>query len=120
MAPTRRKQNWCALKGPKRTLQNKPSFSSGNAQALTAQRICSTNSSARYVARLMQINVYQEQSYLLDPYLEKLIGPPAQGLQEYVVQQGTAAERGRLWRYCRLLYIYTKVRGYKLVCAYRV
>lgn len=65
------------------------------------------------------INVYQEQPYLLDPYLEHLVGPPALALQEAVCGR-TSGDTGSLKEslepVCRLLYIYTKIRGHKVIC----
>lgn len=70
---------------------------------------------------LTQINVYQEQSYLLDPYLEDIVVPPARALQALVCETRapwvslTPEQQGAMSQFARLLYVYTKVRGYKLV-----
>lgn len=63
------------------------------------------------------INVYQEQSYLLDPYLEALVSPPARTLQQLVRTASTELDptSSALAALCRLLYVYSKVRGYKIV-----
>lgn len=71
---------------------------------------------------LYQINKYQEQAYLLDPYLERLVSPLAAELQTVVHHHGPilgTEETAKFRHYCRLLYVYTKVRGYKLVCMYQ-
>ncbi|PKI84620.1 hypothetical protein MVES1_001867 [Malassezia vespertilionis] len=64
-----------------------------------------------------EISVYQDQAYLLDPYLDRLISPSAQALQVLIQRQDPLEQEKRetVWRYCRLIYAYTKVRGYKIV-----
>ncbi|WFD25928.1 hypothetical protein MNAN1_000901 [Malassezia nana] len=64
-----------------------------------------------------ELNVYQDQAYLLDPYLESLVIPPAQALRSLALA-GTDVADAALHRQglvARLLYFYTKVRGAKLV-----
>ncbi|WFD19060.1 hypothetical protein MCAP1_001275 [Malassezia caprae] len=63
-----------------------------------------------------EIDVYQEQAYLLDPYLESLVVPPAYALRDFVLAftDDTDTLR-RMGLAARLLYTYTKVRGAKLV-----
>lgn len=66
-----------------------------------------------------RLEVYQEQPYLLDPLLAKLVSPPADAIQRFVrthpCTQDTLTSR-QLSLCCRLLYTYTKVRGAKVVC----
>lgn len=60
--------------------------------------------------------MYQEQAYLLDPYLESLVVPPAHALRDLVLVCTDDAEAlRRMGLAARLLYTYTKVRGAKLV-----
>ena len=73
-----------------------------------------------------QIQTYQEQAYLLDPYLERLVLPPARVLREMIIEnEGQSSARepyddastkdASMYPVARLLYVYTKVRGYKLI-----
>ncbi|PWN52231.1 ARM repeat-containing protein [Violaceomyces palustris] len=80
------------------------------------------------------LDEYQEQSYLLDPYLESIILPPLAVLQAHVRARAAAdsplsnsspaktcvREGDGLYiqTLCRLLYLYTKVRGYKAVMSF--
>ncbi|KAL0578630.1 hypothetical protein V5O48_003373 [Marasmius crinis-equi] len=62
---------------------------------------------------------YQEQSYLLDPFLEELVTPVLDRLRlhakEFVSDQNLSPSSGRLWRIALLLYGYIKFRGYKAI-----
>lgn len=63
---------------------------------------------------------YQEQNYLLDPYLEAIVGPPVRALQQCTFKslkgEGTSSQIfDDVQRLARLLYHYTKVRGYKTI-----
>ena len=69
-----------------------------------------------------QLDEYQEQSYLLDPHLESIVVPAVQALQELVRQSSSVdagakrlGESPHVQRLARLLYCYTKVRGYKTI-----
>ncbi|KAI8140356.1 tubulin folding cofactor D C terminal-domain-containing protein [Fennellomyces sp. T-0311] len=71
---------------------------------------------AKTIKRLSEIlDMYQEQSHLLDPYLENLVGPVVVKLREYVEhpKEYTASSSGHLL--FRYLYLVTKTRGYKTV-----
>ncbi|WFD30984.1 hypothetical protein MSPP1_002010 [Malassezia sp. CBS 17886] len=61
----------------------------------------------------LMLNGYQEQAYILDPYLERLVAPPADALDALLCDppgRWTATEeRDILARYGRLLYVYTKM-----------
>lgn len=60
--------------------------------------------------------MYQEQAYLLDPYLESLVVPPAHALRELVRGSNSTPDAfRRMGLAARLLYTYTKVRGAKIV-----
>lgn len=62
------------------------------------------------------LDEYQEQSYLLDPHLEAMVLPPVRILQAAVKGQGSQLRLDpRLQGIARLLYLYTKVRGYKTI-----
>lgn len=54
---------------------------------------------------------YQEQAYLLDPFLERLVVPVAQAMRTQVLRNSCMS----MVPVARLLYMYTKVRGYKVV-----
>lgn len=66
---------------------------------------------------------YQEQNYLLDPYLEVIVEPPVCALQQCTIEILKYADQNELpsqtlddaQRLAKLLYHYTKVRGYKTI-----
>ncbi|PWN43872.1 ARM repeat-containing protein [Ceraceosorus guamensis] len=66
---------------------------------------------------------YQEQSYLLDPYLDRIVTPTVHQFQSLVrrrydadtFQDGLAEDVKRLDEVSKLLYIFTKIRGYKTI-----
>ncbi|KZT12037.1 TBCD protein [Laetiporus sulphureus 93-53] len=65
------------------------------------------------------LDEYQEQSYLLDPFLEQLVTPVAEALKAHArnmsgVQRSTAPTI-RVARIALLLYSYIKFRGYKTI-----
>jgi len=78
---------------------------------------------------LVQFAEYQEQAYLLDPFLEELVGPVVKKFKSYA--QGLAGGTFRLediatfdsrlelaaplTRVSNLLYNYLKFRGYKTI-----
>ncbi|TDL17863.1 ARM repeat-containing protein [Rickenella mellea] len=68
------------------------------------------------------LDQYQEQPYLLDPYLEQLVIPVAQALKghakDFVTGQSTAYSSNRLNRLALLMYSYIKFRGYKSITRY--
>jgi hypothetical protein len=62
---------------------------------------------------------YQEQSYLLDPYLESLVSPVAECLRKYALTCVNArvaqSSHSRVERLSDLLHNYIKFRGYKTI-----
>jgi hypothetical protein len=62
---------------------------------------------------------YQEQSYLLDPYLEELVTPLARSLRKHVQafedSDNPNYSSWRVWRLSQLLYHFIKLRGYKTI-----
>ncbi|EIN12617.1 TBCD protein [Punctularia strigosozonata HHB-11173 SS5] len=71
------------------------------------------------VGMLRIFNEYQEQPYLLDPFLESLVTPVVQKLRSYARQRVRSpnAPRSleRVNRLATLIYNYTKFRGYKTI-----
>ncbi|KAG5635354.1 hypothetical protein H0H81_011555 [Sphagnurus paluster] len=64
------------------------------------------------------LDEYQEQSYLLDPYLESLVVPVVESLRTHTKVSVAKNRRGspkRVERLARLLYSYIKLRGYKTI-----
>ncbi|KAF5382770.1 hypothetical protein D9615_002931 [Tricholomella constricta] len=64
------------------------------------------------------LDEYQEQSYLLDPYLENLVAPVVNCLRSHAKVFNINHRRGssgRLERLALLLYSYVKCRGYKTI-----
>ncbi|KAI6114406.1 TBCD protein [Pisolithus sp. B1] len=65
---------------------------------------------------------YQEQSYLLDPYLENLVVPVAECLRVHArTRTSDPASKSsivRLGRLAELLYNYIKLRGYKTITSF--
>ncbi|KAF4617278.1 hypothetical protein D9613_005867 [Agrocybe pediades] len=68
---------------------------------------------------MTMLDEYQEQSYLLDPYLEQLLSPTVEKIKDYAkfcVENPT--KKGSTWRANRtalILYSYIKFRGYKTI-----
>ncbi|OAX38758.1 ARM repeat-containing protein [Rhizopogon vinicolor AM-OR11-026] len=67
----------------------------------------------------MVFGEYQEQSYLLDPYLESLVSPVAGCLRKYAMTcvntPGAQSSRNRVERLADLLHNHIKFRGYKTI-----
>lgn len=67
----------------------------------------------------MKLNFYQEQPYLLDPYIEQLLSPVVEKLRLHasaiVSRPGTSVSGSRLQRLTQILYTYIKFRGYKTI-----
>ena len=67
----------------------------------------------------IQLDEYQEQSYLLDPFLEKLVAPVVECLKVhanlYASGRGRPGSITRVGRVALLLYSYIKCRGYKTI-----
>ncbi|THH16982.1 hypothetical protein EW146_g3747 [Bondarzewia mesenterica] len=62
------------------------------------------------------LNEYQEQSYLLDAFLEELVTPVVNKLKDHIVTSSQAlTTTTRLSRLSLLLYNYIKCRGYKTI-----
>ena len=68
---------------------------------------------------LWQLAEYQEQSYLLDPFLEELVTPILEHLKSYarsvVVDPSKCGSSIRVNRLSTLLYHYCKFRGHKTI-----
>lgn len=66
-----------------------------------------------------QLGEYQEQSYLLDPYLEDLVVPVAECLRTHAractSNPPITSSMTRVGRLADLLYNYIKFRGYKTI-----
>ncbi|KAL1931108.1 hypothetical protein VTP01DRAFT_10245 [Rhizomucor pusillus] len=72
-----------------------------------------TNDAPSAFQRLCEIlDMYQEQSHLLDPFLEKLIDPVVAELRERIRAQGNQLDVHILFQY---MYMLTKTRGYKTI-----
>ncbi|KAG2047927.1 ARM repeat-containing protein [Suillus hirtellus] len=65
---------------------------------------------------IMIFGEYQEQSFLLDPYLESLVSPVAECLRRYAMAcvnaRGAQSSRSRVERLADLLHNYIKFRGF--------
>lgn len=64
----------------------------------------------------LQLDQYQEQSYLLDPHLETLLSPLILVFRNHVRAPSPCLSALRLNRLARLMYFFTKVRGAKTIC----
>lgn len=66
---------------------------------------------------LLQFDQYQEQAYLLDPYLEQLFAPVVETLKthakKFVSSSSVTVSKWRLHRLSLLVYHFIKFRGYK-------
>lgn len=72
------------------------------------------------------LDEYQDHPHLLDPYLERIVSPPVESLQRHV-RYATNSYHGStanlltpeaVARLSKLVYAYTKVRGYKTIVHY--
>jgi hypothetical protein len=66
----------------------------------------------------VKLDEYQEQSYLLDPYLEQLVVPVVESLKYHAKVSVSATGpilTDRVGRISGLLYQYIKCRGYKTI-----
>lgn len=66
---------------------------------------------------------YQEQPYLLDPWLEKIIGPPVERFRAYAFakvseENPTIIVTPRIKRLSYIIYYITKTRGHKVIGKY--
>ncbi|PPR01746.1 hypothetical protein CVT24_001566 [Panaeolus cyanescens] len=65
------------------------------------------------------LDEYQEQPYLLDPYLEELVAPLVESLKDYAVKSIANPEKDafnfRAIHLTSMLYCYIKFRGYKAI-----
>ncbi|KIN99611.1 hypothetical protein M404DRAFT_16471 [Pisolithus tinctorius Marx 270] len=70
----------------------------------------------------MILGEYQEQSYLLDPYLENLVVPAVECLRAHARTRtsdpSAKSSIARLGRLAELLYNYIKLRGYKTITSF--
>lgn len=72
------------------------------------------------------LDEYQDQAHLLDPYLHRMVSPPVEALQRHVralsgsnaVASSDILPEDSIARLSKLVYAYTKVRGYKTIVHY--
>lgn len=66
-----------------------------------------------------QLDSYQEQPYLLDPFLEQLVAPVVEKLKEFArLSLADPDLKYDAWRantLARIIYSYVKFRGYKTI-----
>jgi len=67
---------------------------------------------------MLQLQEYHEQSYLLDPFLEKMVTPVVEVLKKHVADYTLAGDKAqyslvRVNRLTTLLYTFIKCRGRK-------
>jgi hypothetical protein len=71
--------------------------------------------------RVDQLDEYQEQAHLLDPFLEQLVEPVVAKIKQYAQSLSATGDdttninSARIERVALLLYSYTKSRGYKTI-----
>ncbi|OCH86383.1 TBCD protein [Obba rivulosa] len=86
---------------------SEPSAEEDRTEALTVQNL------------VIILSEYQEQAYLLDPFLEELISPVVETLKAHakaVIETSQTSRPGsRIGRIALLLYNYVKFRGYKTI-----
>ncbi|EJD50758.1 ARM repeat-containing protein [Auricularia subglabra TFB-10046 SS5] len=61
---------------------------------------------------------YQEQAFLLDPYIERMVAPPVNALRQHVnavVNSGAKWSKSRLSNLAELIYSFCRVRGHKTI-----
>lgn len=103
-----------------------PSPSAASSQA--SQPITSHEDRAKLMATLeIILHDYQEQSYLLDPHLERMIAPTIGVLQKSTrdsakggsnIESTVSQQNDQTASAAHLLYLYTKIRGYKTITRY--
>ncbi|KAJ3549188.1 hypothetical protein NM688_g5206 [Phlebia brevispora] len=64
------------------------------------------------------LDEYQEQAYLLDPYLDQLVNPVVENLKNLVKSPDPNASKDEIGHLTLLLYHYVKFRGYKTISAH--
>ena len=72
------------------------------------------------------LDEYQDQSNLLDPFLERIVSPPVEALQRHVralalrnhASGSDCLSSDSVVRLSKLVYAYTKMRGYKTIVHY--
>lgn len=73
---------------------------------------------------LDQLHEYQEQAYLLDPFLESLVSPVVGKIKAFAHDYRGGPQRApsgrRVERLSLLLYGYIKFRGYKTISSSRL
>jgi hypothetical protein len=66
-----------------------------------------------------QCDQYQEQSFLLDPWLDKIVVPPVEALRQYIAKVVSEDREelisSRFFRLARIIYQIVKTRGYKTI-----
>ena len=67
------------------------------------------------VLMYLKLDEYQEQAYLLDQYLERLVNPVVERLKYHVGLTDPSAYKGEIECIALLLYHYVKFRGYKSI-----
>jgi hypothetical protein len=66
-----------------------------------------------------QCDQYQEQSFLLDPWLDKIVVPPVEAFRQYIAKVVSEDREEliseRFFRLARIIYQIVKTRGYKTI-----
>lgn len=70
---------------------------------------------AHILTIMLQLDEYQEQSYLLDPYLEQLAKPLIDAFRAHVRRPGASLTSPRIKGLTHLIYFFAKVRGAKTI-----
>lgn len=81
----------------------------------TLYSFLSTHYTSVDIIQSPQLDEYQEQSYLLDPYLDQIVRPPISALQTHIRSSNIGHEAERIVLLSRLVYFYTKIRGHKTI-----
>ncbi len=107
-----------------------PSTSDSNSNAIastSSAAVVTFKSPDEALGSLISIlDEYQDQSNLLDPYLERIVSPPVEALQRHVrslahsqrIESIDGLSSDAVIRLSKLVYAYTKVRGYKTIVHY--
>lgn len=105
-------------------IQEEPGVEAADKELLTQQSISAMvyfqlDLKCSYPHFISQLTEYQEQSYLLDPYLEQLVEPVVQCLKSHAKQSiahpESRASSTRVRHIALLMYSYIKCRGYKTI-----
>ncbi|SPO20011.1 related to Tubulin-folding cofactor D [Ustilago trichophora] len=100
--------------------------SAGSSSSIASTSVTAISPEDALSTLISILDEYQDQSNLLDPYLERIVSPPVEALQRHVrslalsdrINTSDHLSSDSVTRLSKLVYAYTKVRGYKTIVHY--